>query len=319
MKRCLVYLDAAEIRDSVDLLEAARRIHGEEAYETVGAALHRDIDPAMGAFDRVIQVTRPDIKLYDPAAVTGVMLELQQANGFDSILVPATPFGRMLAPRLAMGLGTGLVADVTAIRKEGDALEIIRPAFSGRLLAGIRFIGDGPIMMSIRQGVFQYGGSRDKKTLLDRYVPAHVRDGKIRRLAVKEKEQIYDIRKSDVLVSGGGGVKKNFHQLERLAEKLGGHVSASRKIVDSGIAPRSIQVGQSGKTVSPRLYMALGIYGAVQHVEGLKRVEHIIAVNVNKNAPICSLADIVVEGDAGTFVEKLADKIEAQGGHQNEH
>jgi len=121
-----------------------------------------------------------------------------------------------------------------------------------------------------------------------------------------------------VLVSGGGGVIGQFHHLERLACKLGGQVSASRKIVDHGIAPRSIQVGQSGKRVSPKLYIALGINGAVQHVEGLKQVGSIISVNLDRNAPICSLSDIVVEGDAVTFIEKLVKMIDAHGGSEND-
>ncbi|MRR32189.1 electron transfer flavoprotein subunit alpha/FixB family protein, partial [bacterium] len=229
---------------------------------------------------------------------------------------------RMIAPRLAMRLQAGLVADVTAINREGNELLAIRPAYSGRMLASIRFAGEGPVMMSIRPGVFHSensGASRENSpvdwtTRIEPFVPRQVRDGKIRRLSVTKKEQIYDIRESDVLVSGGGGVIGKFHHLERLARKLGGQVSASRKIVDQGSAPRSIQVGQSGKRVSPKLYIALGINGAIQHVEGLKQVEHIISVNINKDAPICSLSDIVVEGDAVTFIEKLVHKIEEESG-----
>jgi len=220
----------------------------------------------------------------------------------------------MLAPRLAMRLNTGLVADVTAIRHEGDQLLAIRPAYSGRIMAAIEFVGDGPVMMSIRPGVFHWDRPTDKNTQTEIMTPANVCAGTMRRLAVKTKEQTYDIRESDVLVSGGGGMIGHFHELQRLAQTLGGQVSASRKIVDQGIAPRSIQVGQSGKTVSPKLYLALGINGAVQHVEGLRQVKNIISVNLNKNAPICSLSDIVVEGDAVTFIHKLVEKIEQEAG-----
>ncbi len=241
-------------------------------------------------------------------------LNYSMLRGFDCILVPATPFGRMIAPRIAMRLKTGLVADVTAISRNGDELKVIRPAYSGRIMAGIQYTGDGPVMMSIRQGVFQYDNRFEKTTRTENFTPSFVRDGKIRRLAVKHKEQIYDIRESNVLVSGGGGVSGDFHLLEQLARKLGGQVSASRKIVDRGIAPRSIQVGQSGRNVSPKLYIALGINGAIQHVEGLKQVENIIAVNINRDAPICSLSDIVVEGDAVTFIRKLVSQMEMQTG-----
>ena len=314
MKRCLVYLDEKELKDSIDLLEVARQIYADEAYETTGVTFGCNIESARGAFDKIIQVTKAEIKTFDQMAVTEVMVELQNVHGYDSILVPATPFGRMIAPRIAMRLKTGLVADVTAISRNGNELKVIRPAYSGRLLAGIQYIGDGPVMMSIRQGVFNYDNRVKKTTQTENFTPSIVRDGKIKRLAVKQREQIYDIRESDVLVSGGGGVIRDFHLLEQLAHKLGGQVSASRKIVDLGIAPRSIQVGQSGKNVSPKLYIALGINGSIQHVEGLKQVENIISVNINRDAPICSLSDIVVEGDAVTFIKKLVSQLEIHTG-----
>ena len=114
-----------------------------------------------------------------------------------------------------------------------------------------------------------------------------------------------DIRCSRILVSGGGGLAGSFDKLEPLAQALGAGVSASRKLVSLGIAPRRIQVGQSGKRVKCELYIAVGIYGAFQHIVGINDVKHIIVVNKNRLAPICSLADIVVVGDAVEFIEKL--------------
>ena len=117
-----------------------------------------------------------------------------------------------------------------------------------------------------------------------------------------------DIRESRVLVSGGRGIKDAFGKLRPLARALNASVAASRGLVDSGIAPRRIQVGQSGKKVGCELYIAVGISGSYQHIVGLKNVKYLIAVNKNKNAPICSLADIVIEGDAADFAEKLAER-----------
>jgi electron transfer flavoprotein alpha subunit len=125
----------------------------------------------------------------------------------------------------------------------------------------------------------------------------------------KAKTIHYDIRETDVLISGGAGVD-DMKELEVLATLLKGDVSASRSVVDKGMVSRALQVGQSGKTVSPTLYIALGIHGALQHVEGLKDVSYIISVNTNRNAPICSISDIVVEGDALTFVQRLVKRIE---------
>jgi len=314
MKSCLIYIDHKEIQNSIDLLEVARQIFKDEPYETTGVEFGNHHVTLNGRFDYLIQVHHPEIKLYDQVAVTDVMVQIQEAKAYDCILIPATYYGRILAPRLSMHLGVGLVADVTAIGHINNELEMIRPAFSGRIIAGIISRSQSPIMMSVRQGVFNYEGQNDKVTIMIKYVPPHVKDGGISCLSVKQKEQSYDIRESNVLVSGGGGVVRSFHHLEKLAQKLGGQVSASRKIVDQGLASRSIQVGQSGKTVSPKLYIALGIYGSIQHVEGLKNVPHMISVNINRDAPICSLSDIVVEGDAVAFIDGLMKKIEENEG-----
>lgn len=133
----------------------------------------------------------------------------------------------------------------------------------------------------------------------------------LRLIERREKSVTRDIRESKVLISGGGGVVRDFQLLERLAKALHGTVAASRKVVDIGKAPRAIQVGHSGKIVSPRLYIALGISGSAQHVAGIRNAEYIISVNTNREAPICSISDIIVEGDGRTFVEGLIKRIEA--------
>jgi electron transfer flavoprotein alpha subunit len=251
------------------------------------------------------------VEPYDQIGICTILAELQKEYKFDTILVPATSFGRMIAPRVAKRLRTGIVADITDIHRKDGRAEIIRPAYSGRLMAAILTHGSGPVMMSVRPGVFRYAGEGVVDTEVSEYTAPLEAHSSVKPFAVKEKQISYDIRESDVLISGGGGVLRNFTGLERLAEALHGRVSASRKIVDRGIAPRCIQVGQSGRTVSPRLYIALGINGAIQHVEGMKNIESIISINTNRNAPICSLSDIVVEGDAMEFIDKLTDRIEA--------
>ena len=310
MKQCLIYLDNAQIQNSIDLLETARQIYANESYETVGVSIGEICEKAIGAFDKIVKIENDNVRPYDQMAVSDAIIQLYEVYRYDSILFPASHFGRMIAPRVAMKLKTGLVADVTAINRKDGKLEIIRPAFSGRLMAGIECLGSGPIMMSVRQGVFKYKNPAEKLTEEITFELKEAKDGKIRILSVKEKPQAYDIRESKVLVSGGGGIMKNFSSLDKLADKLNAQVSVSRKIVDNGSAPRSIQVGQSGKTVNPKLYIAIGINGAIQHVEGLKQVDCIISVNTNKNAPICSLSDIVVEGDAVKFIDMLVEKIE---------
>lgn len=307
MKRSLIFIDNNNYKSSIGLLEVVRQMFGHEEYETYGICINFDHQHMNQVFDKLITV---DENLFEksPLVVTSIIEEIHNLYKFDSIIIPATAFGRMLAPRLAMRLKVGLVADVTAIDHKEDVLEMIRPAFSGKIMAAIVKIGVGPIMMSVRPDVFVFDEVL-KDTEIIYYTPDIKVKSSIKLLKEETKTESYDIRDSDVLISGGGGIIKDFWKLNELAEVLNGQVSASRMIIDKGIAPRAIQVGQSGKTVTPKLYIALGINGAIQHVEGLKNVESIISVNINRNAPICSLSDIVVEGDANIFIEQLIKKI----------
>lgn len=309
MKKSLIFMDEEDVDSSVDLLEAVGQIYRDEGYETYAFCVNQPVDAVKCYFDFVLSVQDDRLQSYDMVNLTNCLEELHMAYGFDSILIPATYLGRMLAPRLAMRLGVGLVADVTGIGFNDGALEMVRPAFSGKLFAGVTNRNRRPVMMSVRPNVFTYSSKPSKEAEIIPFEPATLQPGKIKLLEVKSKERAKDIRESEVLVSGGGGAAGHFDQLYQLADELGGMVSASRRVVDSGIAERSIQVGQSGKTVSPKLYIALGIYGSLQHMEGLKNVENIISVNTNRNAPICSLSDIIVEGDSKEFIEKLLAKI----------
>ena len=177
------------------------------------------------------------------------------------------------------------------------------------MLAGIVNRGDGPLMMSVRQNTFIRTDSRKKETAVSFHNPLIVKKKKARFVSRHPKPAANDIRESKVLVSGGEGVSRYFEQLEELAEVLNGVVAASRKIVDRGVAPRHIQVGQSGKTVNPELYLALGISGSIQHMVGLKNAENIITVNPDRLAPICSLSNIVVEADARDFIPRMIERI----------
>lgn len=309
MKSVLIFQDDTSIKNTINLLGVVQKIYGDEAYTTYAVSTHQSFSEFLGFFHHIIIIQDDAVKRHNQLEVVDILEELHKRYHFDCILIPATSFGRMLAPRVAMRIHSGLVADVTDIYKQIDKLEIIRPAYCGKILAGISCKGPGPIMMSIRPNVFSYSHTDDLETKVIEHVPTEKRSNPIKLLGSRKKTRTYDIRESEVLISGGGGVKSNFAQLTALAKALKGEVSASRKLVDKSIAPRDIQVGQSGKTVSPKLYIALGIDGAMQHVQGLSKVRDIISVNLNRNAPICSLSDIVVEGDALEFIDKLLNRI----------
>jgi len=312
MNRCLIFLDNDNIQNSIDLLEVANRIYDAKEYETIGISINHLCEDAIGKFDVIIHVNDKNIHDYHQVVITDIVEKLHKEYSFDSILIPATYYGRMFAPRLSMRLHAGLVADVTEIHNDGEKLEMVRPAFNGKIMAGIIKQGEGPIMMSVRQNVFTYTEEQIKKTTIRNYEPNVINKSKMKLLSVQVKSQSLDIRESEVLISGGGGTLEKFDHLDLLAKEMNAQVSASRRIVDSGIASRNIQVGQSGKTVSPKLYIALGISGSTQHIEGLKNVKDIISVNTNRHAPICSLSDMVIEGDAIEFVSKLVNKIKSE-------
>lgn len=309
MKKSLIYLDHENIQNSLDLLGVIDLMYGKGNSVSFAVCLNHQGIETMGLVDHIITIQDERIENHDLINLTDALEELQQRYAFDSILIPATHTGRMLAPRLSMRLHVGLVADVTAIEHHNGVLQMVRPAFSGKIMAAIVNRGRLPVMMSVRQNVFNYHSAETKKTSRIDFLPTNIQPSSIQLLESKEKERSLDIRDSEILISGGGGVQDNFHCLDLLANELDAQVSASRRIVDSGLASRRIQVGQSGKTVSPRLYIALGIYGSLQHIEGLNNVENIISVNIDKDAPICSLSDIVVVGDAVKFIEQLVRKI----------
>lgn len=311
MKKCLIFLEKEYEKFCVDLLKTAEEMYG-KAYTSIALSINSDMTEANTKFDEIISIKNGEIADYDITCTVGIIEELHKEYQFDSILITATHFGRMLAPSLAMRLGTGLVADITQIGHHNEQIEMIRPAFSGKILAGIINTSGGTIMMSVRPGVFLYEENPGKNTAIREYEPEKLEQTGIKRVSRKVKPESKDIRESEVLVSGGGGILRDFDVIDGLAERLGGMKAASRRVVDGGKADRNIQVGQSGKIVHPKLYIALGIYGALQHVAGLNRVEHIISVNTNKNAPMCSLADIVVEGDAKTFVDRLIERIDRE-------
>jgi len=307
----LVYIDEDAVEDSIELLEVGRLLYGDRGIRSYALAVGARRGAVAGHFDQVFRASGGPVPNHDTAALARCIESLHRTHGFDLIVVPGTHWGRMIAPRAAMRLGAGLVADVTGVGVDGDDILMIRPAFSGRALATIVCRGDGPVMLSVRPKVFTYRDPAAKTAeIVDVDVPGTDTPG-VRLVERRERPPFRDIRESAVLISGGGGAIRDFHLLRRLASALNGMVAASRRAVDQGAAPREIQVGQSGKTVRPRLYIAIGISGSSPHVAGIRNADYIISVNQDRHAPICSISDIVVEGDGRSFVEGLLDRIEA--------
>lgn len=306
MFKGLILIDNDQIDYSLDLVEVVNRLAGEE--ETIIYGLGINLSEEVKGLDAVINVNAPTIQAKDSRMLTDIIEQVHQEYQFDSIIILATEFGRMVAPRLAMRLEVGLVADITDIQVGKRGKKLVRPAFSGNIMASI-VCESSPIMASVHPNVFH----AEELTIVPEmiyFVPTELKASSIEVLEVIEgEESTVDIREADVLVSAGGGFKEPIDQLQGLADELTGQVSASKQLVDRKKAPREIQVGQSGKTVSPDLYIALGIYGSTQHIEGLKNVKEIISVNTDLGAPMNYLASLIVHGDAAEFARKLSTKL----------
>jgi electron transfer flavoprotein alpha subunit len=306
MFKALILIDQDFIKDSVDLIEAATRLAGSQEATIWGLGIN--LTEQLKGFDTQLHVELPPEQLKDSRVITDILEQVQQEYAFDSILILATDFGRMVAPRLAMRLKAGLVADITEIEVEEQERRLIRPAFSGNMLASI-VCESTPIMVSVHPNVF-HAAELTKAPEMLHFPLKKMKASSIEVLASAEHEASHDIRDAQVLVAAGAGFKAPMDKLQRLAEQLNGSVAVSKPVVEQRNAPREIQVGQSGKTVSPELYLALGIYGSMQHIEGLKNVSDIISVNIDAGAPMNYLANLVVVGDAATFVEKLNTRLE---------
>lgn len=309
MYRFLIFLENEHLDDCLDLVGLADLIgQSKDKYEVYGVGINLSRQPFDFNLDYLINI-ESKISEFDVPNIAGILKEVDQQFSFNCVLIGATTFGRMLAPRLAMKLETGLVADVTELKLNEDQLVMIRPAFSGQLMAGI-ICDEQPIMMSIRPRAFKDDFSHKRVVEQIDFDLKEEINSQIRHITTELKADSDDIRDSKLLVACGGGMGVMLDQAEVLAQKLGGKLAMSRRPVDAGIARREIQVGQSGKIVSPDLYIALGISGSVQHIDGLKHVGSILSVNVDKQAPINYLADMIVEGDGHEFVEKLLARIE---------
>lgn len=309
MYKIMIYLENDSIDDCLDLIEVANIISQKRNNcKIYGVGVNIDESKCKGKLDYLINI-EDNILKYDISNISKTINNISYDYNFNMILINANDIGRMIAPRIAMSLKAGIVADVTELEVENDELILIRPAFDGKMMAGICYDKDKMIVSSIRPGVFKYKDIYNKDTQIIKYKGKNILKSKLNILSSTKKSQSGDIKDSNFLISFGGGVNSNFEEIYDLAKICGAKVSASRKAVDNRYADRSIQVGQSGKIVCPAVYIALGIYGSIQHIEGIKNVETIISVNTDAKSAICSLSDITVHGDAIEFVRLLSQKI----------
>ena len=279
--------------------------------------------------DKVIVVDDPELKEYRTEPYAHALASVINEFKPDVMLVGATAIGRDLGPRVSARVHTGLTADCTQLdigdfpmvaipgkEQKHNQLLMTRPAFGGNTIATIACPEFRPQMATVRPGVMQKAERvPGAKAEVIEFNPGFTPDNKYVEIleVVKAVSDVADIMDAKILVSGGRGVgsPENFKLLEDLADALGGTVSCSRAVVDSGWKPRDLQVGQTGKTVRPQVYFAIGISGAIQHVAGMEESDIIVAINKDENAPIFDVADYGIVGDLNKIVPALTEQIKA--------
>ena len=286
--------------------------------------------------DKVIVIDDPELKEYRTEPYAHALASAINEYKPEIMLVGATAIGRDLGPRVSARIHTGLTADCTSLdigdfplepvpgkEQKHKQLLMTRPAFGGNTIATIACPNHRPQMATVRPGVMQKAEpKKGAKAEIIEYNPGFTPDNKYVEILdiVKEVSNVADIMDAKILVSGGRGVgsPENFKLLEDLAEAIGGTVSCSRAVVDAGWKPKDMQVGQTGKTVRPQVYFAIGISGAIQHVAGMEESDVIVAINKDEDAPIFDVADYGVVGDLNKILPDLTAKIkEARAAKKN--
>lgn len=279
--------------------------------------------------DKVILVDDPELKEYRTEPYAHALASVIDQYKPEIMLVGATAIGRDLGPTVSARVATGLTADCTVLEigdfplnpipgqeQKHNQLLMTRPAFGGNTIATIACPDNRPQMATVRPGVMQkIEPIKGAKAVIEEFNPGFTPNNRYVTVkeVVKAVSDTVDIMDAKVLVSGGRGVgsPENFKILEELAEVLGGTVSCSRAVVDSGWKPKDLQVGQTGKTVRPQIYFAIGISGAIQHVAGMEESDIIVAINKDEDAPIFDVADYGVVGDLNKIVPQLTAALKA--------
>ena len=312
-------------KTSFETLAAAQQIALETQSRLTAAVIGKGVaalagELAAAKLEEVLLVEHELLAAYTP---DGYTVALQQAIARakpDLVLLPHTYQARDFAPKLAASLGKGMIGDCVGYRHENGKLIFVRQMFQGKMAADVVFVGPAPWFATFQAGAFRadlvaQGASKTAITP----VPIELKLEQIRTKPLelfREAKQAVDLTQAPILVAVGRGIKapENIPLAEKLARLLGGVLAASRPICDEGWLPMDRQVGSSGQTVAPKLYLALGISGAIQHVVGMKGSRTIVAINKDQNAPIFDVADYGIVGDLFEIVPALNEELEKASG-----
>ncbi len=307
-------------RVSMETLTGAQALAAESGWILEAAVVGSGVGDIAGEIAKtkvakVYDVESSKLEPYTPDGFAAALKQFVEKLQPKLVLMPHTYQVRDFAPKLAAALNRALISDAVGYKYEGGKLLFTRQMFQGKFAADASFVGDGPYFATFQNGAFrgdqvqQGGGAAPVETVNVDIADAAVRNKP--QAPFKEAKQAVDLTQAEIIVAVGRGIKeqKNIEIAQQLADALGGEIAASRPICDSGWLPMDRQVGSSGQTVAPKLYLALGISGAIQHVVGMKGARTIIAINKDSEAPIFEIADIAVVGNLFDIVPPLVEEV----------
>ncbi len=311
-------LAVAEQRDNklkktaYEVTKAARTVANQLSGEVVALVIGENTQSVAGALsgygaNRVVVVDNPKLGLYSTTAYSKVIAEVAKKEQVSIVMFAATAMGKDCAPRVAVKLDAGIAADCTDLKVSNGDVLAIRPIYAGKIMTEIRVTSPTKVF-TLRPNVFSVGTSSGSNATVEKVeIPLSDIDFGASVNGVTQSSGKIDVAEADIIVTGGRGLKgpENFMMIEELAAAFGGAVGASRAVVDAGWRPHDEQVGQTGKTVSPSLYVAVAVSGAIQHLAGMSSSKYIVAINKDKEAPIFQVASYGIVGDAFEVVPAL--------------
>ncbi|HET9181728.1 MAG TPA: electron transfer flavoprotein subunit alpha/FixB family protein [Candidatus Angelobacter sp.] len=307
-------------RVSLETIAAAQAIAAETGWTIEATVFGSGIAPiaqelAGRKLAKVYAIESGKLAQYTPDGVVAALKDFIQRKQPLLVLMPHTYQVRDFAPKLTTELGRTLISDSIGFRKDGNKLLFTRQMFQGKFAADVAFACDPPHFVTFQSGAFRGDKAEAGASAAPvETVNAQIAEGVIRNkpeAPFKEAKQAVDLTQAEIIVSVGRGIKeqKNIELAKKLADALGGEIAASRPICDSGWLPMDRQIGSSGQTVAPKLYLAVGISGAIQHIVGMKGSRTVIAINKDAEAPIFEIADYGVVGNLFDIVPALTEEV----------
>lgn len=314
-KNILVYIEQRNgiiKKASLEAVSAAAKLGKELNYTVAAAVIGGNVEEldkiSKYGIGEIAHYKNAELDLYSPSAYSKILAQHIADNDFEIVFFSNTSLGKDLAPRIGVKVNAGVALDCTKIVSENNEIIASRPVFAGKAIADIKIKSPKKIF-TLRPNVFP---------LVETTAASNVKTTEVQNIdlrtktkEIKKSDGKLDVAEAEIIVAGGRGLKapENFKMIEELADLLNGAVGASRAVVDAGWRQHSEQVGQTGKTVSPTLYVAVGISGAIQHLAGMRSSKYIVAINKDKDAPIFQAADYGIAGDAFEVLPALIEEI----------